>query len=118
MDSHLVCYSLCLFHSFFGNFLSHFTKYGDSSSPHSSRHPHFAFVSFYRKVSKVRASSGVFHADSDPICRRAHDDFLQMLQRPVWTPMEGLTHIIYTHSIHSMFYGHVTDYYLFLFLHI
>lgn len=45
-------------------------------------------------MSKVWASSSIFHADSDQISRRTDDDFLQMLQWPVWTPMEGLIYII------------------------
>lgn len=43
-----------------------------------------------RAVSQVWASSGLFHAAPDPLCRRAHDHLLQVLQCSVWTPLEGL----------------------------
>lgn len=49
------------------------------------------YLSVYRKMPQVRASSGVLHADSDQVCRRTHDHFLQMLQCSVWTPVERLT---------------------------
>lgn len=50
-----------------------------------------------RKMSQVRALPGVFHADSDQISWWADDDFLQMLQCPVWTPMERLNPLHFQH---------------------
>ncbi|VCW76456.1 unnamed protein product [Gulo gulo] len=38
----------------------------------------------------MRAPSRLFHAAADPLCRRAHDHLLQVLQCSVWTPLEGL----------------------------
>lgn len=38
----------------------------------------------------MRASSCLFHAAADALCRRAHDHLLQVLQCSVWTPLEGL----------------------------
>ena len=50
-----------------------------------------------RKMSQVRAPPGVFHADPDQISWWADDDFLQMLQCPVWTPMERLNPLHFEH---------------------
>ena len=37
---------------------------------------------------------GVFHANPNPICRRAHDDLLQMLQYGLRFPLERLIKLI------------------------
>ncbi|KAK2495756.1 hypothetical protein MC885_016047, partial [Smutsia gigantea] len=41
-------------------------------------------------MSQMRTSSCILHAASDPLCRRANDHLLQVLQCSVWTPLEGL----------------------------
>lgn len=49
-----------------------------------------AVLVFCRNVSQVWAPSSLLHADPDPISWWAHDHLLQVLQCPVWTPVERL----------------------------